>query len=266
MGVTKLRKWVAEWIPMDTSTWNVLVSHMGLDIENIQDVKPLDDGTLGYEGFRVLVYIRDQILRKGTDTPGYKYHVAECRTLIKMREKKRFERYVATSRTDGLFIVNIRYWDETPDKHEVESRMDVCRNCLQALDWENYSSASKPRRDEIFKRFSPERFFEKYGQTRVESLPVHTPQTAPSDEYSAHWHTISTDYREYRKWLCEECGRDLTEHKSFLHVHHIDGVKSNDVFSNLQALCIRCHARMPLHSHMLKSPDYARYVDIFGYW
>ena len=58
----------------------------GIDIENITRVEANRDGTLSYSGRRVLVYIREQIQLDHEEAEStYRYHIAECRTIQRIR-------------------------------------------------------------------------------------------------------------------------------------------------------------------------------------
>lgn len=70
------------------------------------------NGVLFYEGHQVMLYIPDQgnsidsALINGKDKGVKRVHIAECRTIIEMRDKGRFHnRYVVTNRIDGKFNV-----------------------------------------------------------------------------------------------------------------------------------------------------------------
>ncbi len=233
----------------------------GIVITNLDEVIPADDGTLEYKGQKVILYIRDQ------GSSGYQgkrsrytFHVANCTTLHEMNRKGRYERYVVATRKDGKFIVNRFDWDELVEK-EVECELPVCRNCLRRLKYQNYNYESRFRQKQIVENFDLVDFFDEYP-SRITRLPKHTDKTAPLGTYSSDWGTISSRYRESVNWTCERCGVNLKDHKSFLQVHHLNGVKSDNDRQNFQALCIRCHAQKPDHEHLRNSPDFIKYAQM----
>lgn len=75
------------------------ITTRGITVES-DDVKVALNGTLEYQGRKVVLYIRD--------VKGHlpKYHVVNCRTLKDMRSIGKYKRYVVTRRTDGEFILN----------------------------------------------------------------------------------------------------------------------------------------------------------------
>ena len=46
--------------------------------------------------------------------------------------------------------------------------------------------------------------------------------------YSGDWKIIASKYKSEKSYTCEYCSVNLKEHKKYLHVHHINGVKSNN--------------------------------------
>jgi predicted HNH restriction endonuclease len=186
-----------------------------------------------------------------SDYSKYKYHVAECATLQTMRENNRFGRYVLTGRVDGKFVVNqfIQGEDE-PYRKDHEIRMDVCKNCLKALNWDSYISLPGIRRDQAVKDFNPEKYLKKYG-SKVRTFPMHDERSARMNQYPSDWDEISRKVRRHRNWTCEECGVNLGEHSNGdLHVHHKDGQKHNCAWSNLKVVCIDCHKKEFNHQHL----------------
>jgi hypothetical protein len=235
----------------------------GVDIHDsgLIEVNPIDK-TLSYEGRRILVYIRDQYVN-ADDTPrGYRYHVAECRTLRDMRSKRRFGRYVGTQRTDGVFMVNLmRFRDDNPFLEDQLIQVPVCKNCLGALDWRSYSQQDYFGKNRLVAEFRPDEFLEEFGSL-VTVLPSHSPLTSPINGYPSDWPETSLKFRISRQWTCEECGWDFSDPptRRWLHVHHVDGNRANSFSENLKALCIECHAKQPDHQMLRFGVDYLEYI------
>lgn len=80
--------------------------------------------------------------------------------------------------------------------------------------------------------------------------------TAPASGYTENWNKISLELKERYNWTCQQCGRVFKDNG--LHVHYIDGVKSNNKESNLKVLCKYCHAEQPNHQHMKQHFQYLK--------
>ena len=103
-------------ITSDTSELESIGSHLNQGMILGKDVQ-LDEidgsnGVLNYDGHQVMLYIPDQggnissVLQDGKQKGAKRVHVAECKTIIGMREKGRFnDRYDVISRVDGFFPV-----------------------------------------------------------------------------------------------------------------------------------------------------------------
>ncbi len=225
----------------------------GVDISDLAEITVEPDRTLSYRGRRILVFIRDQYLNADGTPRNYRYHVAECKKLQEMRRDKRFGRYVGADRDDGNFTVNYLSGGRIVRK-EIERKLLVCRYCLGELDWDGYSRKPARVRDQIHQNFSPARFFKHYGKTLVAPPPLHTAETAPENVYPRNWKEISLTHRESARWICSSCGGNFSasHRKSQLHVHHIDGDRSNNLSNNLRVLCADCHAKQPGHQHLMR--------------
>ena len=73
-----------------------------------------DNGLLSYEGRQVLLYIQDHggsvVTALEDGSKGRKFHVADCRTLKEMRDKGRYQRYVATNDLGEEFFIAGKDW------------------------------------------------------------------------------------------------------------------------------------------------------------
>jgi hypothetical protein len=230
----------------------------GIDIADINEIEVNPDSTLSYQGRRVLVYIRDQSVEKDDGLRDFRYHVAECGTLINMRKEKRFQRYVVTTRTDGRFVVNLSRWGEAvPFEQGFVREMEVCKNCLTTLNWRGYVDLASSEKNNCWSQFGPDEFLAEYG-SRVKGLPTFTPETAPLNQYPEDWNEISRRARERSGWTCQRCGVVFKEPRTrnWLQVHHRDGNKANSSPGNLEALCIGCHKKEFGHERLKFSPGY----------
>ena len=159
-----------------------------------------------------------------------------------MRRRGRYERYVATNDVSGNFYVTGQ--DEYGGRVEGKARLRVCKNCLRMLDYRNYTR----NRKQVFQVFEWSEFFDTY---RPHFARIPTRRAGMFDgAYAPNWDLVSKRYKEKHAFMCENCHVNLKEHPRLLHVHHINGVKTNDAGSNLKALCANCHGKQPGHGHM----------------
>lgn len=226
-----------------------LTSSIGLDISP-DDLTVLPDGTLAYKNSRVLLYIRDVTIYEP------RIHLANCTTLQEMREQKRFSRYVVSTNTNGMFRINIV--ENNIPRSELR-KLSVCQNCLKFLGLGGFSSTwSKQKKTSYVSNFNIQDFFKVYPRSLHVSVPGYDSENSPTNIYSFDFTEISKKYRESVNWRCEKCGISLENPnwRKWLHVHHINGIKSDNSSSNLEAICIRCHSDEPKHEHIKRSKDY----------
>lgn len=164
-------------LPQDNVSQSELdrLSGKGLDVEE-GDIRLPDDGTLAFKNRRVVLYIRtpnapyvegvnfDESWRlsrkptpRSTDS-GPRFHIANCRTLEKMRQKGMEERYVVSVRDDGQFEI------VTSGGMVSTQALKVCKNCLERLDWEGFLKVTGSERDIRVATFSLREFFKAYGR------------------------------------------------------------------------------------------------------
>lgn len=249
---------------------------LGQDIE-LKDING-SDLILNYKGHQVMLYIPDQgpniqeVLEDGEK--GRRVHVAECEVLDSMRNQGRFGRYDVISRMDGMFPV---FGISSFNRQEIqgkEANLHVCMKCLQTLNYKRYDDVYPAEKRNIFKNFNFESFFETYS-SYFKSLPPPNRSAPKSAGYSNNWPSISDRYRTKQNYCCEYCFVSLKSEKRLLHVHHLDGVRQNNKYENLRALCADCHKKQPHHGHMhvslrdIQAINYLRRkqskFDVFNY-
>jgi hypothetical protein len=231
----------------------------GIDVD-IDEVRVLDDGTLAFKDYRVLLYIRDVNSYSGQQQMP-RFHLTFCSTLQQMRQNKRFARYVVANRDDGLFQVNLVGKSTEPSVLE----LNVCKNCLTHLNWKDYRTQdTRAAQDAIVRKFVLTDFFAAYPQDLVAVKPIHTSETAPLNTYPPDWAAISQAARQAAHFRCAKCTIVLrgTESK-YLHAHHKNGQKNDSRPDNLEVLCVRCHSNEPLHGHLKASDGYLTFVKRF---
>lgn len=223
-----------------------ILNFKGKEVEDISDIVPLSDHTLSYKNERVILYIRDvPNYREYNSLP--KFHVAQCTTLDKMFASNRKKRYVCAQNESGIFYLNI---DKGQGFEEYQGRLDVCKNCLEILQWEGYSGSwSRAKKDQCVRDFRIADFFEKYPKSLL-SKKGHANIYGPENRYTPDWSRVSREYRQLQNWTCEQCGVQLADHRRLLETHHINGQRNENGHYNLRALCVECHAKQPLHDHM----------------
>jgi len=238
----------------------------GIDIQSLDEIRALPDGTLAYKDRRVLLYIRD-VAQYGSRRRGIeslpKFHVANCKKLQDMRAQQRFARYVVAARQDGSFQINrVKSGASTQTSTE---RLNICQYCLGDLGLDGFSRAwSSDQRKNFVRAFTVDRFFAEYARDLIDSEGLGDEATTPLNDYSGDFGDHAAAAKDRADYQCDSCKRSLKAPplRRFLHAHHVNAVKWDNSAKNLKALCIACHAEQPHHSHMKSLPDYKRYQSL----
>ncbi|BBB23855.1 conserved hypothetical protein [Isorropodon fossajaponicum endosymbiont JTNG4] len=178
-----------------------------------------------------------------------KFHIFECSTLSQMRSNNRGHRYKKAGRSDGKF------WIVQLNGGNFE-KLDVCRNCLRTYN-KKYNVSKYG--------LTPGNFdLQKYLNQKLKhlqpSIAKDEDMTTVPQAYSKNWSIISKTIKTNFNYTCQECYKDLSQYKKYLHTHHIDANKSNNNHGNLKVLCIGCHAEEFKHSHIKSTPQYKEYI------
>lgn len=270
-------------IQSNSSGWVDIGDHLKSGMILGKDIQLADiDGTSGilnYNGHQVMLYIPDQgtyitqVLADGKQKGAKRVHVAECKTIIGMRERGRFnDRYDVINRIDGLFpVFGIDFHSQQEIKGDAD--LAVCQNCLSLLNHKDFPNLSWGDKTKFVNEFSYAKFFETYS-SYFKFLPKST-VGFQSGGYTSDWPGISAKLRSELDYTCEQCGVNLTGNTKLLHVHHINGNKTDNCRENLRALCADCHKKQPHHGHLyvsnedtLKINEYRREqqkFDVFNY-
>lgn len=235
----------------------------GIELESLDEIRVLDDGTLAYKDSRVLVYIRDistYRAHKRLQEQLPKFHLSNCDTLRKMRQRNRFERYVISTRDDGQF--EVRHIQEAGDPVTELLALNVCKNCLDELKFNGYQRQTPLNiRLQLFSEFKLEDYFTQYPRSPINRPPLHTDRTSPLNDYTDDFEFISKRLKAEKGWVCPHCHVDLSapQLRRYLHSHHKNGRKNDNRPSNLEVMCIGCHADQPMHGHLKRLPEYLNF-------
>jgi hypothetical protein len=230
--------------PKPPNVWYDFLKRLteGKEVVPIDKIEISPDGFVKYKGEQILLHIKEfNVFFNGRPNSLPKFHFYECTTLEDMRNKGRGKRYVATQRKDGYFLID--KMNEGNTEHDVEIKLDVCKNCLNRYN-QHY------QKQYTVDNFDIAKFFEHFGNSQFTETPNYTDENAPVSGYTADWNEVSKQRKEQCGYICQQCGVNLSNYKNLIHTHHANGVKSDNTSSNLKVLCIECHSDQPSHEHI----------------
>lgn len=238
------------WVEKDTfEVDDELEQGVDIDVGDIE-LSP-DTGLLSYKGSQVVLYIPDHSFKVEDALidggKGNRFHVADCKTLDQMKQRRRFDRYRVTNNLTGFFDISGTH----QEKNEViqgKTKLNVCKNCLNMLNYKGASQLKASGRSQLVNEFSLEEFFSTYSSF-FKKLPKQLAAKIKHG-YTDDWAKISSQKRAEKNHTCQSCRVELSENKGLLHVHHMNGDKTDNSNQNLMVLCSDCHRKEPFHGHM----------------
>ena len=262
--------------PLEQITIDLATAGIEVELSDIEEV----GGLLTYRGdVLAILYIyasnstEESLLTNSAATSGTpKFHISWCKTMDTMTKNKRFDRYVLSRRPSEHFTIealerdpdNIRLKGE---RHVVDDvRLYPCKNCMDFLSYRGYDKKWKSNdKNQLVEDFRVQTFLDENdgNLTVMKHLPKADAANAPSGAYTSDFSEISRKVREAANWKCSECSIEMKHCKSGLHVHHINGVKSDNSLSNLKVLCALCHRDVDqFHKTMHVSQKVQEYIEL----
>ncbi len=194
------------------NVWRPELDPIDDDLEKGRETKPdeieVHNGVLSVRGRQVVLYIPDHGIRvlEALDDggTGKKFHIAQCRTLDEMKQKKRFERYFAKNNLSEQFHIH----GHNEDNHAVEGHtsLKVCKNCLKYLNYKGSATINHMGLNRVVADFDMGEFFSTYS-----SVFRHMPQEMKDYQYQRVYRGLA-DYfcqskRECRPYLFRMFGQ-----------------------------------------------------------
>jgi len=244
----------AELIGADRTNWKLLSKEL-LDIkrkleagdpitreellklrENWKSDRPFIDS----DGNYFVLYIDDQSVSSwwGGHRNDPKFHIAWCSTLDIMDRIGRRGRYKAK------YDIENNEFKIYNGRRTTKKLLKVCKVCLKMLAYKGYTNFNGTNEAKIYYEFDMHNFFQEHNVSSMRG-PTHQ---FHQPGYAKDWSIVSQRMKEQASYICgaSDCKKLSTE----LHVHHINGVKSDNREDNLIVLCKDCHSKQPLHGHM----------------
>lgn len=175
---------------------------------------------------QVFMYKRDyHLIRYGSP----RFHICQCETIQEFMSSGGFRDHYRYANTEEVKVLNM----DNFNREETVDDLELCAYCANMM-------SSQYRKGMPLERFV--QILKEAGETD----PEEEEKEVDIFGYVKDWQQISDAKREVENYTCEVCGyhAETMFDRRFIHVHHRDGDKLNNRMSNLQCLCIHCHANV----------------------
>ena len=152
-----------------------------------------------------------------------KFHITECRTILGYKANNNFDGHYYLNNNNVVDLVD----RQTREKH-TNQKLSLCYHCRQIFPEEAADT------QEFFDRLVKD-------ETQIENI-----LEVDIFGYTLNWPQISKSFRKLNHQTCQRCKIQMKNASDFrfMHVHHKNGNKRQNDPSNLECLCIRCHAKI----------------------
>lgn len=159
-----------------------------------------------------------------------RFHIRKCQTIQSFIDSGNFRAEYRRANTEKVWVCDM----DDDNKDKLIDNLPLCQKCARiALG--------------VSKNMHSSDFVELLHETS-EASDNDTRRDLEVDilGYSRDWESISSSYRDSHNNTCEECGIHIEDpfDSHFMHVHHINGNRSDNRTQNLRCLCIRCHSEV----------------------
>lgn len=172
---------------------------------------------------QVFLYKKDYHLKRYGKP---RFHICKCRTIDSFITSGGFDDLYRAANSEPVTVKDLDGVDINNNEKKI-SGLPLCRNCEKIIMQINIKNSTD----------------------FVELLQSANNVEVDLFGYTRDWESISQAYREKHNYVCEHCGLEITDSydRQYIHVHHKDGNKLNNQESNLQCLCLHCHAHVDDH-------------------
>jgi hypothetical protein len=79
-------------------------------------------------------------------------------------------------------------------------------------------------------------------------------------QYTEDWRLLSRKLREENGWRCSRCRADLSLKRTLLHVHHANGIATDNRRGNLVVICALCHSEEHIDYQIVLSAEDVQFI------